>query len=112
MQEESINLEEVDVFQESTSFESFPCILLDGIETENEFLFFKNRAVDDPELCVPMYFACENEKVKLGAFSLTLDFLLMLRSIGDYTVWLYTDADMRKQIDLNDAETLLKFVKL
>lgn len=112
MLEESIVLEEVNVFQESSEFESFPCVLLNGIETENEFLFFKNRTVDDPELCVPMYFECEGEKIKLGDFPLTLDFLLVLRSIGDYKVWLYTDANNRKLVDLNDANTLIKFIKL
>ena len=52
------------------------------------------------------------KKVKLGDFPLTLDFLLVLRSVGDYKVTLYTDKNTAKPLNLNDAEILQKFIKL
>lgn len=112
MTEESVALEEVSALQDEAKLKEFPCIVIDGIETENEFIFFKDRVVDDPELCIPMYFECENEMVKIGMFPLTLDFLLVLRSIGGYSLTLYTGEDECKPIDLDDVSTLMKFIKL
>lgn len=112
MTEESINLSEVEDLIEKATLNVFPSIVIDGIKTENEFIFFHNRTVDDPEECIPMYFECEGEMVKLGLFPMTLDFLLTLRNIGDYTVTLCTSPTEKKEIDLNNPETLLKFIKL
>ena len=50
--------------------------------------------------------------VEIGQFPLTLDFLLALKNIGDYKVFLCKAQGDKTQIDLNDANTLMKFIKL
>lgn len=114
MVEQSIDLLEVDdLFEPINDREmQYPCIAIYGIETENEFLFFRDRIVKDDSVCLPMYFECEGQLVELGKFPLTLDFLLALRSIGDYTIFLCSSESEKKQIDLNDPDTLIKFIKL
>lgn len=59
-----------------------------------------------------MYFECEGSMVEIGQFPLTLDFLLALKNIGDYKVFLCKAQGDKTQIDLNDANTLMKFIKL
>ena len=39
MTEDSIYLEEVDDLIEKSSISKYPCIVIDGIETESEFVF-------------------------------------------------------------------------
>ena len=112
MTEESIDLNEVEDLIEKATLDVFPSIVIDGIKTENEFVFFHDRTVEDPEECLPMYFECEGEMVKLGLFPMTLDFLLTLRNIGNYTVTLCIEPTKKKAIDLNDPATLIKFIKL
>lgn len=107
----AVYLTEIDDFSDAECTE-YPCVIIDGIETENEFLHFRNRRVDDPDVCVPMFFECEGEMVRLGMFPLTLDFLLTIRGIGGYRITLQTDGNTQKAIDLDDAETLCKFIKL
>jgi|GEM_PF-2226646 hypothetical protein len=114
MTEESIYLEEVDDLIEKSSISKYPCIVIEGIETESEFVFFRNRTIkeDEKDLCLPMYFECEGSMVEIGQFPLTLDFLLALKNIGDYKVFLCKAQGDKTQIDLNDANTLMKFIKL
>lgn len=114
MPEESIELEAVDdllSFDSSGEME-YPCIVISGITTENEYLFFSQRTVTEEDACLKMYFECEGEMVELGQFPLTLNFLLSLRSIGNYEIQLHSNASKYKIIDLNDADTLMKFIKL
>ena len=114
MPNETVELEEVNdlLVCDDTNALEYPCIIISGITTENEYLFFSQRKVPEECACLKMYFECEGEMVELGLFPLTLDFLLSLRSIGDYGIQLCYDETRSKFIDLNDATTLTKFIKL
>lgn len=114
MKEESVNLNEVDDLIEHTQISEYPCLVIDGITTENEYIFFNQRTVkeEDKELCLPLYFNCEDSMVKITDLPMTLDSLLMLRNIGDYTLSLHRGDDDIVPIDLNDSNTLIKFIKL
>lgn len=110
--QDTVNLTEVNDLIYSDTNLTYPCVIITGLETMSEYTFFHGREIDDPELCIPAFFECEGEMTEIGMFPMTLDFLLTVRGIGDYGITLCTDADTKKEIDLNDAETLMKFIKL
>lgn len=107
-----VELTEIDSLNDNLDPVQYPCVIVDGVTTENEFFFFRDRTIDNPEICLPMYFECEGELVQLGQFPLCLEYLLTLRSIGDYKVTLCKSEQDRTPIDLNDPNVLMKFIKL
>ena len=107
-----VELTQIDNLNDDSDPVEYPCVILGGVETESEFLFFMNRKVDKPDICLPMYFECEGEMVKLGQFQLDLDYLLAIRSIGKYEVTLCRSESDTTKIDLDNPDTLMKFIKL
>lgn len=90
---------------------SFPCILIAGIETEEEVTFFSNRKAT-PFMALPLYLNFHGLVKRIGEFELSLDNLLRTRSVGNYSIKLGRSADDFVDIDVNEPNTLLKFIKL
>lgn len=90
---------------------NYPCLFIEGITSEEEVFFFKNRKIDS-DMKLPLYCKVDGVPIAVGEFELTLDALLMLRSIFDYKLYLYKSVGVVTEIDLNDTKTLLKFIRL
>lgn len=89
----------------------YPCIFIDGITTEEEVQFFRSKE-RDVNTSLPMYCMIEGIPLSLGRLELSLDSLLELRSLFDYKITLYRSINDKVPIDLNDAQQLIKFIKL
>lgn len=90
---------------------SYPCLFLDGVETEEEVMFFKARSVES-DAALPLYCRVDNIPLSLGTFELELHSLLTLRGIFDYKLTLYKSANNKVVLDLNNPEVLMKFIRL
>lgn len=108
LQEVSID---ADINEDISDNLQYPCIIVEGIETTEEVNFFKNRIVDEGK-AIPMYIAFKGYKKQIGYFELTLDNLLLIRCISDYSVRLYKDKKNYLKIDLHAPEQLIKFIRL
>lgn len=89
----------------------YPCVFIDGISSNDEVEFFRQRRYTDGA-SVPMYCQVQNALLSLGKFDLTLESLLDLRSIFRYRLTLYKSESNSVEIDLNDPVVLMKFIKL
>lgn len=88
----------------------FPYILIEGIESQEEFMFF--RTMKHADATIPAYALVEGVMCRFMDFDLTLDSLLNLQFISDYKVSLFKSKDVVVPIHLNDPEQLLNFIKL
>lgn len=112
--EEDVVLEEYDdsAFKQAMSETlKYPCILIEGVESEEELSFFKQRQVN-PEYGLPFYCVLEDVPFEIGQFELSFDSLLSLRVIFSYKLWLLKSPDEKIFIDLNNPAMLFKFIKL
>lgn len=90
----------------------YPCVIIDGITSNNEIVFFRNHS-KKTDSSVPAYMLVSGEPVSLGYFDLVLDNLLAIREIYDYKVRLYKEKDGEGiWIDLDNPDTLIKFIRL
>lgn len=89
----------------------YPCLFIEGVTSEEEVIFLKNRK-HETDLCLPLYCKVEGVPVEIGEFEMTLDSLLTLRSVFDYQLFLHKAVGVVTEIDLNDTNTLLKFIRL
>lgn len=89
----------------------YPCVVVEGITSNDEVEFFRRRQGSD-EYGVMAYMMAGDEPISLGRFDLVLDNLLTVKSLFDYQITLYRQKGDAVKIDLNDAETLIKFIKL
>lgn len=109
---EDVELESVDLEVKRETDVIYPSVLIDSIESEEEFRFFHNRGFGREEQAIPLYCYVDDNLTLVGKFELSVDSLLAVRAISDYDVYLMLSKDKHKQIDLDNPETMLKFVKL
>lgn len=89
----------------------YPCVVLEGVTSNEEIEFFRGRK-PDAAASVSLYCFVGDEPVHLGMIELTVKDLMMLRSIYDYKAVLYVSEGCANPLNLNDAETLVKFIRL
>ncbi len=89
----------------------YPCLFIDGVTSEEEVNFLKGRK-NSSGMCLPLYCSVDGVPIEIGEFEMTLDSLLILRSIFDYKLYLHKAIGVITEIDLNDTSTLLKFIRL
>ena len=92
--------------------ERYPAILVDGIDTEEEFLFFRNQK---PDFCqdkiLPLYCTVEGELVLVGSLAFNLQTLLDLGYVSQYyKVFLLEKEGQRKEIDVRNPDILVKYI--
>ncbi|MEY8333063.1 hypothetical protein AALB53_08165 [Lachnospiraceae bacterium 47-T17] len=97
--------------QEMMKSVEYPSVFLTGISTLEELNFFKNRPYSE-NYSLPLYSIVDGQVYKIGMLDLSLDSLLSLRVIFNYEVVLLSDKDNSINLNLNDADTLIKFIKL
>ena len=89
----------------------YPCLVIDGVTSEEEIFFFRDRSVGS-DATLPLYCVIENVPLKIGTCELELKALLSLKGIFDYKLTLYKSAEHRIDLDLNDPSVLMKFIRL
>lgn len=89
----------------------YPCLMIDGITSEEEIFFFRDRSVSS-DASLPLYCVIENVPLKIGTCELELKALLSLKGIFDYKLTLCKDAEHRIELDLNNPTVLMKFIRL
>lgn len=89
----------------------YPHVLIEGIETEEEVIYF-NKKFNEKEKSLPLYLQFEGIYKCIGTFELTLDNLIVVRSIANYKLTLMTDENNSVPIDLNNPLNLMKFITL
>lgn len=123
LEDEGTSSEELDVELQELDFNCdivatsldravYPSLLIDGISTEEEFLFFKDVVKIGEGTTVPLYCTIEGVLVRVGEIELSLRVLLNLKFIGGYTVYLLKSVDSRALIDLSSPAALEKFIYL
>ena len=112
--EETVDLVEVDLNKElkekSIKDMEYPCVVIDGVSTEQEFDFFKRRTKKREGATLPLFCFVEGVSVRLGDIALDLDTFLAIREISDYKVFVYPAEGVKRKIELNDPEALIKFI--
>lgn len=110
--DELLELQAIDDFVEvKRTSVKYPHVLIEGIVTEEEVTYF-NKKFNDKEKSIPLYLQFENVYKCIGSFELTLDNLIVVRSIADYKLTLLVEEGNAIPIDLNDPIKLLKFITL
>lgn len=89
----------------------YPCVLMEGITSSEELSFFQKRRVRS-EISLPFYGKFEGLVFKVGEFELSLDSLLTIRSIYPYKLTLLKNENDAVPIDIDDPNTLIKFIHL
>lgn len=110
--EDYIELQEVDDFiADDRNNVVFPHVLIEGINTEEEVNYFHKKFCDKDK-SLPLYIKFDTMYRCIGNFELTLDNLLVIRSISDYKIALIVAEDKVLPVDLNDPASLIKFITL
>lgn len=113
---EDLALEEIDLIGEANRDKSdaldYPCMLVEGMETKAELDFImKNRGFDSSN-SIPLYINFNGLVKKIGRFGFDLDYIFLLRGIAKYSFTLCKSKDEKSEIDLNDTDVLVKFIRL
>lgn len=112
--DDSVDLESVDLNKEIAekinAEVEYPYVRIDGIESEEEFMFFRNRNFGRVGE-IPLYCLVDGTLVRIGTFQLSVDSLLAVRNIADYKLTIVVGPEKEKPIDLNDPETIIKFIE-
>ena len=109
-----VDLQEVDISsdinQEISDEIQYPCVIIRGVETKEEVEFFLKRINGGKAL--PLYLNFNNYVKRLGNFELSLNNLLLIRSISNYDLRLYKNNKDYLRINLNEPNQLIKFITL
>lgn len=93
---------------------NYPCGIITGISSTHEVEYLKNCKCDE-SASLPLYINYEGLVLPMGNIELSLNYLLMLRTLDvgrEYKLKIYKSEDNFTEIDLNDPNTLIKFIKL
>lgn len=111
----NIELEEVSVLEEVNELVSddieYPAILIEGVNSKEELNYFVNRD-NDPKRSLPLYLKFDSYVKRIGRLELSLDTLLTLRVFKSYKLTLFRSVDDFSNIDVEDDQTLIKFISI
>lgn len=90
----------------------YPAILVLGIDTEEEFLFFRNQKTSPgQDKILPLYCMVEENMVRVGNVVFNLQTLLNLEFISQYyKVFLLEQEGKRTEIDVRSPDSLVKYI--
>ena len=107
-----VELQVIDDFIEPVkSNVKYPHVLIDGISTEQEVMYFHKKFVDKDK-ALPLYMFFSDMYKCIGYFELTLNNLLTIRSIASYDIKLVIDENKQVPINLDDPTQLIKFINI
>ena len=89
----------------------YPCVFIEGLTNTYEIEYFSKRLCDE-SLSFPLYCTVEGVPFKIGNFEMSLNNLLAVKRIFGYKINLHKNKDSIVNINLDDAATLIKFIKI
>lgn len=111
----NVELEEVSVLEEVNELVSdeieYPAILIEGVNSKEELNYFVNRG-NDPKRSLPLYLKFDSYVKRIGQLELSLNTLLTLRVFKSYKITLFRSAGDSTGIDVEDDQTLIKFISI
>lgn len=108
-----MSLEELDLNNNDEAAQivlSYPCVIMSGVHSQEEYDFFNQAGHRDNT--IPGYVEIDGVFVKMMDFDFSIDTLLKLKFLGNYTLTLYRSEDDSVPIDLENPYFLMKFIKL
>lgn len=87
----------------------YPCVVIDGLTTKEEFYFFRDNSVNTIN-SLPLYTNALGQCVELGTIDLTFQNLLALKIMFNYRIRVCFSDTEEKIIDLNNPEHLEQFI--
>lgn len=112
---QGVELEEVGVLEQVNELVSddmvYPAILIDGIKSKEELNYFMSRG-NDSSRSLPLYLKFDSYVKRIGSLELSLDSLLTLRVFTGYKITLLKNEMDSTDIDINDDQTLVKFISI
>ena len=80
-----------------------PCIVLEGVTSQQELSYLEKAFAEEGESKIPFYLKAFGKFKRVGNIELDVDNVLNLNYISeDYKIWLYQ----------NNDETLIKLIKI
>lgn len=111
----NVELEEVSVLEEVNELVSdeieYPAILIEGVNSKEELNYFVNRG-NDSKRSLPLYLKFDSYVKRIGQLELSLNTLLTLRVFKSYKITLFRSAEDSTGIDVEDDQTLIKFISI
>ena len=90
----------------------FPCLVLEGVSTFMELKYLVERQ-NKTDAVLSLYVKFEDVVKKITTLDFSLDVLQLLRSISkDYKLWFHKTPFEKIELDLNDASTYIKLIKI
>lgn len=111
---EDLGLEEVNVAADEQNLSDdliYPCLVIGGITTTEELEFFINREVKTKDY-LPLFIQFEDIVKRAGDLDVNLEVFQILNSVSKYTITLHKTPTENVLLDLNDANTFIKLIKL
>ncbi len=112
--EQEISLDTIvlkeDMLSETEKDIVYPYILIEGIETQEEFNFLNGLPCRADVL--PAFTVVEGSLVPLMQFDFSLQVFLDLHFLGKYRISLQKSKDISVPIDIENPEQLITFIKL
>lgn len=90
----------------------YPSLFITGLESEEEFQFFRDRDCGDESESLPMYCVIEGTPIKVCQIKMCLQTFLDFHIIGEYGIELYSNKEKHVSIPVTDPVALVKFIKL
>lgn len=91
---------------------TYPCVILKGMTTETEFEFFKKRPVREGAVVLPLFVEVSGVIVECSQLEFSLESMLTVKAINNYTVVLCRAEDDSVVLNLEDPETFIKLIKV
>ena len=111
----NVELEEVSVLEEVNELVSdeieYPAILIEGVNSKEEHNNFLNRG-NDHKRSIPLNLKFDSYVKRIGQLELSLNTLLTLRVFKSYKITLFRSAEDYADIDVEDDQTLIKFISI
>ena len=89
----------------------YPSIRITGVTTEAELDFFSSLKREGIGT-LPLYIQFDDCVRRFGELPLSLDVMLLLRSIAPYEIWLCKDKETEVFINLSEPTDLIKFINI
>lgn len=102
-----------DTIEETSEYSEpgeYPCLIVEGLSTEQELNFFSNYCENSPD-ALPLYTFVGEMYIPVGYLELTLKTVLAVQSIYPYKFELAKSAEDRRSLDFTDSTFLEKLIR-
>jgi hypothetical protein len=89
----------------------YPCMILKGVDTIAEVLFLR-KIIEESDVSLPLYCLVDGSYQKIGLSELTVQYLQILKYVGNYVVEIHKNESSVVELDLNSPDTYYNFMTL